>query len=486
MYVESTSRILLTAIAILALSACGGGGGGGGGGGSLVAGNGGQTAGASTGTISLSISGMVDENGNADNVLAGNEVATLTATVTENGSAADLTVLFSTTIGRLLQSSAQTAGGEASVQIEGTGVAGAATVTASATLSDGTAIETSITVQTSADSPNINLYLSDNSEATSVELLAAQTETLTARVLDWNNTPLEGINVGFEAEAVTLDKTAGVTDASGEVTITLTGTETQTSGTLDVSATFGSFALSDSITANSLGVDTAANQVSIDSIDAGADGVLDGNERATVSVTVLEDGAGKDGVSVTLAITTGTGTLVPDSATTAGGGLATVELIGAGEAGTVEITASATLTNGIAVMDVESVQTTAEKPTISLVARNQSGTPITSFGANQELTLEASVFDHDGGQLSTADAGLAVTFDIGGLGTVANETVVTARNVCPVNLIQVDEDCAFVELTSNATAAVAAVVATATINGIMIEDTITLTNTGVNSGSPDQ
>jgi hypothetical protein len=334
MYVESISRILLTAIVILAVSACGGGGGGGGGG--FLGGGGGSSSGGgetSTGEITLTISGMVDENGAEDNVLAGNEVATLTAQVTENGQSADLVVLFSTTVGRLLQESDQAEGGSASVQIAGDGTAGAATVTASATLSDGTEISTSITVQTSADSPNLQLYASDDSEATTVELLAAATEVITARILDWDDTPLADVGVTFTSSALTIDKTTGQTDSNGELTVTLTGTETQQAGTLDASANFGSFSLSDSFNANSLGVDTDANSITMATIDVGTDGVLDGNEKVTISATVLEGGVGKDGVSVTFEVTSGSGTLSPASATSAGGGLVSVQLTGAGVAG---------------------------------------------------------------------------------------------------------------------------------------------------------
>ena len=63
----------------------------------------------------------------------------------------------------------------------------------------------------------------------------------------------------------------------------------------------------------------------------------------------------------------------PTSATTREGGLAEIQLIGGGEAGTVEITASAELNNGTSVQDVQSVQTSAVKPTITLTVRDQSG-----------------------------------------------------------------------------------------------------------------
>ena len=142
---DSVPRIFLSFVLTIALTACGGSGGGGGGG-TLIGGGtdgGGDSGGSSTGSITLSISGMIDENGAADNVLAGNEVATLTATVEENGSAVELVVLFSTSIGRLLQDSTQATGGTAVVEIAGDGTAGAASVTAAATLSDGIEISTS-------------------------------------------------------------------------------------------------------------------------------------------------------------------------------------------------------------------------------------------------------------------------------------------------------------------------------------------------------
>ena len=91
MYVNLISRYLLAGVMTLVLAACGGGGGGGGGGNILNGGSSGSGSGGSggsgsaTGTIELSISGMVDASGGEDNVLAGNETATLTARARENG-----------------------------------------------------------------------------------------------------------------------------------------------------------------------------------------------------------------------------------------------------------------------------------------------------------------------------------------------------------------------------------------------------------------
>ncbi len=383
MNVEPISRFLLVGLAILALTACGGGGGGGSS--SLVSGEGSGTSANDSidGSITLSISWAAEGGEDNDRILSNNEIATLTAEVTENGRPAEVVVLFETTIGTLLQSSAQTVDGRASVDMQGNGEAGAAAVTARATLSDGTEVTDSITVQTA-------------------------------------------------------------------------------------------------------GIQTEDNTVIIEPINVGSDGVLDGNEKTDIIVSVLEDGVAQDGISVTFEVTDGVGSLNPASATTSGGGQAVVQIIGGGEAGTIEITARATLNNGIAIQDVQTIQATAVRPSITLTIRDQSGTETTNFGANQVLTLEAVVTDYDGSTLDDDDAGVVVTFDASNLGTLTNSTNVTERNVCPVDLIQVDNDCAFVVLTSNATAAVAEVIVTATINGIAIEDRLVVTNTSVNSGSPDQ
>ena len=86
---------------------------------------------------------------------------------------------------------------------------------------------------------------SNGAKATAVELLAADTETITVQVLDWDKTPLPEIGVNFSANAVDLDKSTALTDSDGEVSVTLTGKEVQSSGTLEASATFGSFSLQD-------------------------------------------------------------------------------------------------------------------------------------------------------------------------------------------------------------------------------------------------
>ena len=492
MYVHSFLRLLLTSVVLLTLTACGGGGSGGG---SLIGdgtggGDGtgdGTTTDPSVGTITLAISGLVDASGAEDNVLAGNEVATLRADVTENGNPANLVVLFDTTAGQLLQTSAQAVDGVAEVQITGDGNAGAATVTASATLADGTEISATLIVQTIADGPAIRILKEDGTPAATVELRAAESQNIIVEVLDWDDTPISGVGVSFVSTALTSSAASGVTGADGRIPVTLTGTNESSGGSFDATATFGTFELDASIIANSLGVNTQDNFIVIneDAVTAAlGDGVLDGNEKVNVSATVTQDGVVRDGVSVVFTATRGV--LSPASATTRNGGVATVQLQGDGQAGVSQVTASATLSNGIEITDTINVQTTEVTPTLTLVLRNAAGNSITTFGANQDLILEATIKDHDGGSLGE-DAGVNVTFNIGTLGTADNLSDVTELGVCPVNGVKAtDDDCAFIRLTSTATAAVGDMTATATINGIALSDTITVTNTGQNSGSPAQ
>ena len=94
MNVEPISRFLLVGLAILALTACGGGGGGGNS--SLVSGEGSGTSANDSidGSITLSISWAAEDGEDNDRILSNNEIATLTAEVTENGRPAEVVVLF--------------------------------------------------------------------------------------------------------------------------------------------------------------------------------------------------------------------------------------------------------------------------------------------------------------------------------------------------------------------------------------------------------
>ena len=199
MNVEPISRFLFVGLAILAVTACGGGGGGGSS--NLV--SGGTSANDSTndstdGSITLSISWAAEDGEDNDRILSNNEIATLTAEVTENGGPAEVVVLFETTIGTLLQSSAQTVDGLASVDMQGDGEAGAATVTARATLSNGTEVTDSITVQTAGIQTEDNTIIIEPINVGSDGVLDGNEKTdIIVSVLE-DRVAQNGISVTFE------------------------------------------------------------------------------------------------------------------------------------------------------------------------------------------------------------------------------------------------------------------------------------------------
>jgi hypothetical protein len=489
MYFYSLSRTLLTCLSILFLTACGGGGGGGGGG---LAGGGATDDGdatASTGSITLTVGDLGE-----DGVLAGNEFATISAEVVENGNAANVVVLFETSIGSLVSDSAQSTGGIAEIQITGDGTAGGATVTARATLSDGTELVETLVVQMSSDAPTIQILNASGAQVTTVELRAAEAATLTARVQDWDGTRLSGVGVNFALAfatrvSLTASIASGATDSNGELVVTVRGTQDAGTGTFTASAAFNQFALQETIAANGLGVNEDLNNLTIDTIDVGSDGVLAGNEKTMVVVRVLENGVAKNGITVGFSSTSGNLTAASASSANNGtdDGVAMVQLIGNAAAGAATVRASATLTNGITLIAEQIVQTSAGTPTLSLEIRDAAGNVVTSFGANQELTLEATIVDHDGSVLDADDAGVLVAFtDASVLGTLLNSTDVTELSVCPVNGIKANADCAFVSFTSNTNANLGQLAASAEINQITLSANVQVENTGINSGAGDQ
>jgi hypothetical protein len=165
-------------------------------------------------------------------------------------------------------------------------------------------------------------------------------------------------------------------------------------------------------------------------------------------------------------------------------------MVGLGIAGTTDITVQATLGNGITVNQTITVQTSATQPTIDLVVRDSAGVAVDTFGANQTLTLEATLLDFDSSELSAEDEGQSVTFEINAVTELATfdlaATDVTDKSACPANGVKQTPDCAIVTITSSPNSVVGNIVAKATINNVLIEDTEVLTNTGANSGGPDQ
>ena len=154
MYVDSFSRTFLVFLATLVLTACGGGGGGGGT--ILDPAPDPDEEELATGSIELSV---VFSDDNSGNILAGNERVTLRATANEEGSTGELVVAFSTTGGTLVDDSAVTVDGTATVDIIGAGIGTPVTVTAEVTLSDGTRITDDLILQMSSDKPEISVVV---------------------------------------------------------------------------------------------------------------------------------------------------------------------------------------------------------------------------------------------------------------------------------------------------------------------------------------
>ncbi len=453
-----------------------------------------RSADADVRSVEVSISGLVDSSGNPDNILAGNESGVVSAKVTLNGVPVSAVVLFSVTArpNIVLDASGETnpTTGVATANITGDGVPGSVTVTAKATFPDGTEEEGTVVVQTSADQPTLRLLNSSDAVVTNVELFAASTQTLDAQLLDWNGQAISGTTIRFTADQVDTNRTSGTSNSSGEVAVTLTGRSTAGEGTLQATTTVGALAISNSITANSLGVDNENNKIALAVTNLGANSVLDGNEKATLTATVTEDGALKGNITVTYTITPGNaGTLSPASAVSnASNGQATTTLIGLGVAGAVTVKASATLSNGNQVEDEVTIQAGTDGPTLTLTLKNQSGTTVTSFSSNEDLDLEAVINNPSNatGALDSGDTPVSVTFALSNaaLGTLSATTAATQNNDCG-NSFTTNRACAEIDFTGGSTSAAGNITASATVNGISLNASLAVSSTGVNSGVAD-
>ena len=212
MYTDSLSKIFLVCLTALVLTACGGSGGGGSGcGGTILApGSDDDCTQAATGTVDLSI---IFDAANGDNILAGNERATLEVKATENGATGERVVRFSTTAGTLVESSSSTVAGIATVEIIGDGSGTAATVTATITLSDGIEISDEIVVQMSSLKPDISVVVRDINGVQVTQFDSNVELTAEATVVDWDGGPLKGDDTEL-AVSFTLGAFADITEVS--------------------------------------------------------------------------------------------------------------------------------------------------------------------------------------------------------------------------------------------------------------------------------
>ena len=218
--------------------------------------------------------------------------------------------------------------------------------------------------------------------------------------------------------------------------------------------------------------------------DSNGGNALAGNERASLQAIASEDGATGELV-VAFSTENSDVTITPPSASTING-IATVEIIGNGSGIPTTVTATVTLSDGAEITEELTVQMSPDKPSISMVIRNINGIAITTFDSNVELTAEATVIDWDGGPLEDDDDELAVEFTLGTFSETTSATARTAFESCPVVGIKAKADCAFINFTSSTTAGTGDVIAKATINGIEIDATVGIENTGTSGGTPDQ
>jgi hypothetical protein len=587
MYTDSLSKIFLACLTALVLTACGGSGGGGGGcGGTILAPSGdADCTEAASGNVDLSI---IFDAADTDNILAGNERATLEVKATENGTSGELVVRFSTTAGTLVESSSSTVSGVAKVDIIGDGSGTAATVTATVTLSDGTELSDEIIVQMSSesssdissielsiifDAANEDNILTSNERATlevkatedgaSGELVvrfssdsgnfadtSAATRdgiatvdifgdgsgtpaTVTATVTLSDGTELSDVVVVQMSSESSSDissiELSIIFDAANEdnilagnerATLEVKATENGTSGELVVRFSSDSDNFADTSAATRDGIATvdifgdgsgtaatviaaitlsdgteistqiivqmaeAESSIELSIIfndDTSGDDILAGNERATLQAIANEEGA--TGELVVVFSTTG-GTLVDNSAVTVNG-TATVDIIGAGTGTPATVTGQITLSDGTTITEELTVQMSADKPEIFVVVRDINGIEVTQFDSNVELTAEATVIDWDGGPLEGDDTELAVSFTLGAFADVTVVSALTAFEACPVVGIKAKTDCAFVTFKSSTTQGTGDVIATITINNIILQATINVENTGVIVGVPD-
>ena len=215
---------------------------------------------------------------------------------------------------------------------------------------------------------------------------------------------------------------------------------------------------------------------------ANGDNILAGNERATLEVKATENGASGE---LVVRFSTTAGTLVESSSSTVAG-VAKVDIIGDGSGTAATVTATITLSDSVEITDEIVVQLSSLKPEISVVVRDINGVQVTQFDSNVELTAEATVVDWEGGPLKGDDTELAVSFTLGAFADVTEVSALTAFEACPVVGIKAKTDCAFVRFTSSTTQGTGDVIATTTINNIILEATTNIENTGTSGGIPDQ
>jgi len=416
--------------------------------------------------------------GFSDLIVSGNEVVTVTATLANGGGPVqNVAVNFTSSLGSLLATSDTTdVNGNATVTLRGSGIAGEGSVTATAVV-NGVTISSTENFTSTSEKPQLTLALTPSALGT------GESSIITATLTDYDNTALAvGDLVTFSTTLGSLSSSTNVSATNvgnTEASVTLTGTTEVGFGTILASATVNGFALSDSAAITSNGPDDAVGKVTVDIDDTvnngNSDGLLAGNELIRVIANISRGVTGVQNAVVSFSVTDSLGQLLTNSATTDVNGDAIVQLRGLGNSGEGTITAAAAI-EGTTISGVKLVNGTADKPGVTLTVLNSAGTSVTSFGVTQEVTVQATLVDYDGASaLLAADKGQNVNFESGNVGTLNKTSDVSNGS-----------DLATVILTGGAAAEVDNIVATMTINGIAISDSLQVANTGINSGNADQ
>jgi hypothetical protein len=419
---------ILSALLVLALTACGGTedafqGGGPGGGGPNAATPASLTLSSSSasipadGSLTAEISALIRD---ANNVVIANVPVTLSAT------SGALSTGATTTADNGIAAATLTTGGDSAPRnITVTARAGSFTSTVTVTVG-------------AAPSANTVAALTMMSSASTIPSDGSAPATVVAIARDANNLLMSGVPVSFTSSSGGLAITQGVTGANGEATATLSTAGDSTPRNITVTASAGGRTATTVVAVASTSSTTTVNigngsgstfvpnalAVAVPSLSAG------GSTSVTVSI-VRQDGTLYTS-PVTLnfnspCVAAGTAAIQPAASATTTTGQATVTYVARGCAGTDTITATTTVgtqslsANGnvtVAAATIGSISFVSATPTnIALRGTGATGRPETS-------TVVFRVLDSSNGPVANANVAFALSTTVGGI-TLTSATAIS-------------------------------------------------------------
>ncbi len=331
-----------------------------------------------------------------------------------------VTVRFNTTSGTLEQAEADSFEGIASVKLTAPKSPDddSATVTASINIVDSKGIEQYIEKEVKVSFLGVSLsYI----KAIPADISADgfDTSTITVRLTDADNNPVEGEKVEFEpTEGTIISENGGITNSDGIATATLTGSANYGTGT--VTAIFG-------LTCESVNVSFTCAIKSVEVISGSSEIPADGQSNIRVRAFVKDRNGAfvKDGTLVSFETTAGTilraGTdTVVETAETVNG-IAAVDLLSSRNVGRVTVTAMAGEVSGT--VNVEFITGPVHKITLSADPDKLNG------DGTSTSTIRAQVTD----LYENAVDGEIIIFSITeGNGRLSSPTATTSQGVASV------------------------------------------------------